>query len=79
MKVIDFEGNTVLSKLNPLLGYGNKIRGEGESYKALAGKLDAIKLDYDRILNSCNKFLLDQLFVRLDHLERILLNEHGPS
>ena len=69
MKVIDFEGNTALSKLNPLLGYGNEIRGENESYEALDRKHDTIKLDYDRTLNSCNKFLLGRLFDRLNHLE----------
>lgn len=42
----DYEGNTLLSKLNPLLGYGNEIRGESDSYKALAREMDSRYLEY---------------------------------
>lgn len=42
----DFEGNTALSKLNPLLGYGNEIRGDSDSYKVLAREMDSRYLEY---------------------------------
>lgn len=42
----DFEGSTVLSKLNPLLGIGNEIRGDSDSYKALAREMDSNHLEY---------------------------------
>ena len=51
----EFEGNTLLSKLNPLLGPGNEIRGESESYEALAREMDARYLEYQRYYNNSNK------------------------
>lgn len=42
----DYEGNTLLSKLNPLLGLGNEIRGDSDSYKALAREMDSRYLEY---------------------------------
>ena len=42
----DFEGSTILSNLNPLLGLGNEIRGESDSYKALAREMDSNHLEY---------------------------------
>ena len=59
----EFEGNTVLSKLNPLLGPGNEIRGESESYKALAREMDARYLEYQVNTNPEDFNLLDRILV----------------
>lgn len=65
----DFEGNTVLSNLNPLLGYGNEIRGESDSYKALAREMDSRYLEY--LVNT-----RPEDFTTLDHILMSVRNQY---
>lgn len=65
----DFEGNTVLSNLNPLLGYGNEIRGESESYKSLAREMDSNYLEY--LVNT-----RPEDFTTLDHILMSIKNQY---
>lgn len=65
----DFEGNTVLSNLNPLLGYGNEIRGESDSYKSLAREMDSRYLEY--LVNT-----RPEDFTTLDHILMSVKNQY---
>lgn len=65
----DYEGNTILSNLNPLLGPGNEIRGESDSYKALAREMDSKYLEY--LVNT-----RPEDFTTLDHILMSVRNQY---